>query len=470
MFNTDKYYVVRYYLSMDFVNRVDELGQLDRVVTRGGLAVVYGRRRLGKTRLLVEWSQRHAGVYTVAEQSSPEIQRRYLADAIAQRLPGFADVDYRDWRSFFARLAADAKAAGWRGPIVFDELPYLVEKSPELPSVLQRWIDHEARSAKLAVAIAGSSQRMMQGLVLAREAPLFGRATALFEVRPLDAAHLTAAIGTRTPRDIVDAYTAWGGVPRYWELAADFADTQAAVEGLVLDPAGVLHLDRLLLEEQPSAAELRPLLDAIGAGAHRFSEIAARIGRPVTALSRPLERLVELGIVTREIPFGEPARTSKKSLYKLADPFMRLWFRVVAPHRAELVAGTRASRAAVLARHWEHLAGQAWEELCRSHVPRLAHPDLGPAGSWKPAARWWNGDAEWDVVAEDVKGKRLLVGECRLASSAGDAVRSAASRAAPVLSGAYRQHEVVRVAFVPHVARRAMGSVIVVTASDLLRE
>lgn len=466
------YHVVGYHTAMEFVNRVDELRQLDRVVARGGLAVVYGRRRLGKTRLLVEWSQRHAGVYTVAEQSSPEIQRRYLAEAIAQRLPGFADVDYRDWRAFFARLATDAKAAGWRGPIVLDELPYLVEKAPELPSVLQRWLDHDARAAKLAVAIAGSSQRMMQGLVLAREAPLFGRATALFEVRPLAASHLTAALGTRSPRDIVDAYTAWGGVPRYWELAADFAGTQAAVESLVLDPAGVLHLepDRLLLEEQPSAAELRPLLDAIGAGAHRFSEIAARIGRPVTALSRPLDRLVELGLVTREIPFGEPPRTSKKSLYKLADPFMRLWFRVVAPHRAELVAGTRASRAAVLARHWEHLAGQAWEELCRSHVPRLEHPDLGPAGSWQPATRWWNGDAEWDVVAEDVRGKRLLVGECRLAASAGDAARSAASRTAPVLPAAYRHHEVVRVAFVPHVARRAPGPVTIVTLADLLRD
>ncbi len=456
---------------MEFLNRVDELEQLDRVIARGGLAVVYGRRRLGKTRLLVEWAQRHAGVYTVAEQSSPEIQRRYLAEAIAQRLPGFADVDYRDWRTFFARLAADAKAIGWRGPIVFDELPYLVEKSPELPSVLQRWVDHDARAAKLAVAIAGSSQRMMQGLVLAREAPLFGRATALFEVRPLEAAHLPAALGARAPRAIIDAFTAWGGVPRYWELAAAFTDTQAAVNGLVLDPAGVLHLepDRLLLEEQPSAAELRPLLDAIGAGAHRFSEIAARIGRPVTALSRPLERLVELGLVIREIPFGEPVRTSKKSLYKLADPFMRLWFRIVAPHRAELVAGNRASRAAVLARHWEHLAGQGWEELCRAHVPRLAHAELGPAGCWKPATRWWNAVAEWDVVAEDVKGKRLLVGECRLSASAGDAARSAAARPAPVLPGAYRDHDLVRVAFVPHVSRRSPSPVPVITLADLLR-
>ena len=85
---------------MRFLNREHELERLDALVARGrGFAVVYGRRRIGKTRLLVEWVRRHGGVYTVADQSAAEVQRRYLAEAIAVRLPGFADVAYRDWRS-----------------------------------------------------------------------------------------------------------------------------------------------------------------------------------------------------------------------------------------------------------------------------------------------------------------------------------------------------------------------------------
>jgi hypothetical protein len=79
-----------------FWNRKPELAALAEL-EGGGLAVVWGRRRIGKTRLLLEWSEREGGVYTVADQSAPDLQRAYLARAIAQVLPGFADVTYPDW-------------------------------------------------------------------------------------------------------------------------------------------------------------------------------------------------------------------------------------------------------------------------------------------------------------------------------------------------------------------------------------
>src|SRR6202035_720700 len=146
-----------------------------------------------KTRLLLEWSRRHGGLYTVADQSAAEIQRRYFAEAVAERLPGFAEVEYRDWRTLLQRLAREAQAAGWRGPVIFDELLYLVAASAGLPSMLQRWIDHEARGARLVVAVAGPSQRMMQGLVLQPDAPLFGRAREVLDLGPIDAAYLREA-------------------------------------------------------------------------------------------------------------------------------------------------------------------------------------------------------------------------------------------------------------------------------------
>ena len=323
---------------MLFLNRADELTRLDRLIrsSEGGLAVLYGRRRVGKTRLLLEWTRRHQGLYFVADQSSASLQRRYLAQAISTRLPGFGDVEYPDWRTLFARLDSEATLRKFRGPIVLDELPYLILSSPELPSVLQQWLDHAAREAKLTVALAGSSQRMMQGLVLDGAAPLFGRAREVLEVLPLGPRWLPSAFKGLSGYELLSTWTAWGGVPRYWELAHHArGKLEARIDELVLDPMGPLHHepDRLLLEETPSAVELRPLLDAIGAGIHRSSEIAARAGRPVTALTRPLERLMDLGLVRREVPFGEPPRQTKRSLYRLADPFFRLWFRVVAPDR-----------------------------------------------------------------------------------------------------------------------------------------
>jgi len=467
---------------MIFLNRTRELERLNRLAgsSGGGLAVVHGRRRMGKTRLLLEWVEKHGGLYAVGDLSAPDVQRRYLATALAERLPGFADVHYPDWASLVARLAREARQNRWRGPLVIDELPYLVAGSPELPSVLQRFVDHEARDAKLVFALAGSSQRMMQGLVLEANAPLYGRAREILEIGPLAAPLLGNVFRRSTASEIVEHYTAWGGVPWYWELAADTGGrAKARIEKLVLDPLGPLHRepDHLLIEEIPSAMELRPILDAIGAGAHRLSEIAGRLGRPATALSRPISRLTAMGIVRREVPFGESERKTKKSLYRIADPFFRLWFRVVAPHRSVLSSSRTSARISLLERYYPHLVAATWEDLCRTTVPQLTGPHrLARLGPWAPPSRWWAGGApEWDLVAESTDGKRLLLGEAKWSArplSAEDVARSCLEltrKPAPLLDARFADHEQVRALFVPRVqgVQRATGA-IVATAEELL--
>lgn len=472
---------------MRFLDRTEEIARLRRVTGRrqAGLVVVYGRRRIGKTRLLLEWSSQAGGLYTVADQSAAEIQRRYFAETVAGRLPGFADVGYPDWTSLLSRLARDAEASSWRGPLIFDELPYLVTTSPEIPSVLQRWLDHDARRTRLVVALAGSSQRMMQGLVLGADAPLFGRATELLDLSPIEPSYLAEAFGPQDAPELVELYTAWGGVPRYWELARDVGGTVAVqVEHLVLDPMGPLHRepDRLLLEELPPAVETRPVLDTIGAGAHRVSEIAARLGRPATSMARPLERLVAMGLVRREVPFDETEKKGRRSLYKISDPFFRLWFRVVAPHRGMLAARSRPARLELLRAHWAGLASQAWEELCRARipVPFRASP-LAASGPWGPAARWWRGnEAEWDVVSRSLDGERLLLGEAKWtprplgSRDLEKAARELRARPVPALPSLPKPTGIVRALIVPALDRHAAAlasrktDLIVATARDLL--
>jgi AAA+ ATPase superfamily predicted ATPase len=80
------------------------------------------------------------------------------------------------------------------------------------------------------------------------------------------------------------------------------------------------------------------ILALIGQGCHRLSEIAGRLGRPATSLSRPLALLVDIGLVKRELPFGEHPRRSKRTRYRIADPFLRYWYRFVDPNRSRLAA------------------------------------------------------------------------------------------------------------------------------------
>lgn len=442
---------------MNWVDRLEELARLDRLQLRrdGGLAVVWGRRRVGKTRLLVEWSRRTGGHYFVADLTDSQLQRRRFAQSVSEILPGFAEVEYPDWGSLLDRLARDAATLDRRGPFVLDELPYLVAGSPELPSVLQRFFDHGARQARLWFAVAGSSQAMMQGLVLDRSAPLFGRAHEAFAVPPLQPGWIRAATGIRNPVAALQFWSTWGGLPRYWELAAPFATREDAVHDLVLDPGGVLHEEpnRLLAEEAPSAMALRSLLDVIGSGAHRPSELASRLGMPATSLPKAMARLLDLGLVQREVPFGEPERSGKRVLYRLGDPFLRWWFGLVAPKRPQLHRLSRRERLALFMARATHFDASAWEELCRLAVPHLAER-LGH--TFGPASRYWRGQGpEWDVVARG-ENDVLLLGEAKWSPTALDTGDLLSMQQGLARKGVPMGHTgpIVQVLFAPVLPRR----------------
>ena len=443
---------------VEFLDRRDELRRLDHTLRQpGAFGVIWGRRRVGKSRLLLEWSRRRDGLYTVADHSASAIQRRYLAAAVAERFAGFADVEYPDWRSFLERLAEAAAHANWPGPFIVDELPYLIAADPTVVGALQNWLD--SRAHRPCLVVSGSSQHMMHGAVLSADAPLYGRAAEAFAVRPLRAGHLADAFPGQRPRDLVSVYALWGGMPRYWELAAPYRDDLGtAVDALVLDPSGPLPEDpeRLLLSETPPASALRPVLDVIGAGGHRISEVAGRLGRPAASLSRPLATLREMRFVRREIPFGSRPGSGKRSLYRIDDPFLRLWFRVVAPHRAVLAEAPRDTRLRYWLRYRSSLEAYAWEELCRMAVPVLHRCDspLAALGPWEPAQRYWRGnDPEFDVVARSVDGRRILVGEVKWSARTGAVSRAGPRPGIEAIPGS-RDREVVSALFVPEASTR----------------
>jgi hypothetical protein len=211
------------------------------------------------------------------------------------------------------------------------------------------------------------------------------------------------------------------------------------------------------------------------------SEIAGRLGRPATSMARPLDRLLSLGLVRRELPFGEDEKSSKRTLYKIADPFFRLWFRVVAPHRAQLASGAPAARRQLLARYWESLCAQGWEDLCRQQVSRPpAASSLGRLGPWGPATRWWHGaQPEWDLVGESLDGERVLLGEVKWSArpvsrrTLERALRELAAKPAPPLPPRLAGAQLIRALFVPEAAQpgaaaKGLTGMMVITAAELM--
>lgn len=398
-------------VGLTFLDRRDEVRRL-RALARGkdgALAVLYGRRRCGKSRLVQEALPRARTTSYVSDERDASLQRAALAAEVARRLPGFADVAYPDWASLLSRWAREAPA---RAVLAIDELPSLVAVSPELPSLLQKHVDGRPGNH---LVLAGSSQRMMQGLVLDRSAPLFGRAREILKVEPLAPGWIRTALGLRDAVAATEAYAVWGGVPRYWELARDHEGLAEAVRSLVLSPLGVLHDEPrgLLRDEWREAMQPLSILTLVGAGCHRPSEIAGRLGRPATSLSRSLAQLVDLGLLRRDVPFAS-GNDGKRGLYRIGDPFLAFWFRYVAPNRsrleARLVPAVERDIAATFAGH----VGGIFEELVRRSVPRGRW--LGT--EWGPARAYWGPGTdqrplEVDVVAESADRRELLVGEVK---------------------------------------------------------
>lgn len=406
---------------MRFLDRTAEMDRLMCLSTacRGGLVVLWGRRRIGKSELLKVWCRQTDGLYTVADRSAAAVQRQNFATALASRLPGFDEAVYPTWKALFDALSRQARAMCWHGPLAIDEFPYWVESDASVVSVLQNWIDAEKDSGGLLVALSGSSQHMMQGLVLDADSPIYGRADEKIKLPPIGIRYFREGLGLPTAVDAVKAYSVWGGVPRYWVAAERYRnDLAKAVDEQVLDPMGVFHDEpsTLLQSEIPSAISLKPYLDAIGLGANRVSEIAARLGLPATTVSKPLARLVDLGLVRRELPYGENEKNSKKSLYRINDPFCRFWFKVLAPRRSVLDSAPREVRNRIWRTQSVALFATEWEELARAYVvgsDRLSSL-AGADDFWMPAGRWWAGSAaELDVVAFNGAGTRTLVGEAK---------------------------------------------------------
>lgn len=396
-----------------FYNRVREITVLNRSLSRERkqFIVLYGRRRCGKSTLLRRVIN-HGDVYFLSSQTDQALQRESLAHSLQDKIPGIQEATFSNWDAFFNFINQSTRE---RFTLVLDEFPYLVQSAPGLPSIINRYIDDRSQ-LNFDLVICGSSQQMMSGLVLTATAPLYGRADEIIKIEPLSAGWLADHLPTVSSIDLVREFAIWGGVPRYWELRKDYESLSKALTALILQPTGMMREEpkRLLLDDMREVTQAVSLLTVVAMGANRSSEISARMQRPATDLSRPLNRLIELGYLEKEIPYGTPRQRSKTSLYKVADPFLRFYYKMVFPNLSSLVPGQIESTWQRISDRLDHFVSEEWEKLSRRAVG--IHPELLPHG-FTPGRWWGNGKDglafELDIVSLSTDKNLLLVGECK---------------------------------------------------------
>lgn len=375
-----------------FVNREAELRELDLAAKHGGLLVVYGRRRVGKTRLLRQWLQAQGGLYSQAIEAQRDQQIQQVFADLRPQLE--TQLVPKTWPEFLEVLALQKG----RWTVCLDEFPYLTAVDASLPSQLQKWLDHSLPGGCLII-LAGSSAHMMHDLFLHRAAPLYGRARKLLHVQPMDyAAFCDASDLRRQDSDSFEKFGCVGGIPKYWEFVEAGQDAVGLAESLYFDFAPYMEQEphRLLRDEGVSGLNAVAVLEAVGRGAERPSEIAARLGTAQTNLSRLLTQLLDASILARDLPFGESVRSTKKVLYRIQDPATRFWFRVYSPHQSRWRSYSPAEKRKLIRDH----AATVFEDVCRTRYPG--------------ARRYWESNVELDLVAPDPDDpRRVLVAEVK---------------------------------------------------------
>ncbi|MDQ2798475.1 MAG: ATP-binding protein [Armatimonadota bacterium] len=416
-----------------FFNRTDEMDALERAWQRPGaggqMAMVYGRRRLGKTYLLQKFfagEPPKAHCYYLADQTTAVNQRRELAAQILEALPDLGIAGPEEiavsWNALF-RYVSQACRSRARTPearfgLILDEFPYLVDQSPELPSILQSWWDREGLHTPLFVVLCGSQLSAMAALGEASQ-PLYGRFNAgILKLAPLryeEVAHFYAGYPHYGLAETLLMYGILGGTPRYHALVNPAQPMAQEVVDVLLRPQSPLENEvRFLLGSQQirEPAPYNAILGAIASGTLQYGEILNATGVEHGSFARYLRVLAELGWIRRELPFGETR--DRRALYRVADPFLAFWYRFVVPLASELQFSDPARvYAERIAPHLPNYMGwHVFEEICHQWLQRHARERLGL--TIHEAGRYWNrdGQIEIDVMAK-LENVTYLYGECK---------------------------------------------------------
>ena len=398
---------------MAFYGRKLELQRFEAFLTRSNalLAVVYGRRRIGKSALIKEVLKQSGvqSVYLECRQTSEADHVAMLSELISQalRMPGWTATSVEALLDSLAQFAVTTPFI-----LVLDEYPYLRDLIDGCDSILQGFVDRWKGRTQLKLVLCGSYIDVMKG-VIEHQSPLYGRAGFVLEVKPLDYFEASSFYPEAPLAQRVGFYSLFGGIPYYNELIDPTLSVRENVLALLEAEAAVLsnEIGMFLRAELSKLNNANLVLLAIAQGARKFSDILAqtRIAKSPT-LAEVLDRLMTMGMIVKEAPINEE-NNKRRAIYRIADPLADFYYQFVYRHASQLhvLSSAQFYKLLVEEAFETQFVPKAFESICKQYLIRCNRagridPPFLKIGRYYYDLPKEKRNGEFDIVTEDSTG------------------------------------------------------------------
>lgn len=380
----------------EFVNRQHELNDLEELWgPQFQLALLWGRRRVGKTRLIQQFTAGKPAIVYQADEGTAAEQLARLTDRILAYSDdaALAPQPLANWDAAIAtllRFAREAKRDGHPLLLVLDEFPRLVVSTPRLPSMLQDAIEDIRREGlPLFIVLAGSQIALYEQHVM--HGPLYGRRTWGEQLPPLDYQEAAEFFPNWSASDRLRAWALLGGIPYYLEQWNPSRSLEWNIINRLLMKGSVLYDEaELMIKEElgADAATYLSIIAAVADGATRQGEIASLVGIDSPAASFYLKQLSRLHMADHVYPI-ESGTGSRRGIWQISDHYLRAWFAFVRSNRTDLEArrADRVFRDRIRPRLDAFVSKPAFEDAVRAHAGESVgsdpeYPVTGRIGAW----------------------------------------------------------------------------------------
>ena len=400
-----------------FIGREQELQTLDKLYNsdKFEFAVIYGRRRVGKTALIGEFAKDKDTILFTGVETNEKQNLDNFSQCIMEYSTGIAAASsFASFQTAFEYVFELAKAK--RIVLVVDEYPYVARASKSLASTLQLLIDKNKDGSKLFLILCGSSMSYMEDEVLAYKAPLYGRRTAQFKIKPFDFFEACKYFKNLADIDKAFAYGIVGGTPQYLMQIDDNLSIEDNIKNTHLNPISSVFEEpnNLLKQEVREPAIYNAVVTAIAAGASKMNEISNKIDEDTSICAIYIKNLITLGIVKKEMPYGE--KSSRRTIYSIEDNMFRFWYRFVPENISIISRGAADLAYKRIAPELSSYMSCVFEEICKQYLWKLMLSGKC-AVNFSDIGRWWGANPktksqeEIDIMGDDKDS--ALFAECK---------------------------------------------------------